>query len=571
MEAAVTPNAHPPTVWDKWLKFWFAPADPTVLGFIRVVTGMLVLYNAVAYSFDLTNFFGADAFVDVATANRERRELHTFAGGLTSWEDLPKSLTLPEPPHRRKPVLAYVKALAEASPTDRDAKLRFLSRLTDLDRGPAENRSKSPNRIDHVFFGLSFVQSYIPADAEVRKNRLAALVDPALRGPVDTAAIPEFIRNLPKADRERMAVEIETFYDALPKDKEAREYVFNYLVESGASRGEFLDFLLTLPEDPKARDELIDYLEYWNVDKRRTYSTGKWTFSPWFHITDPTSMAVLHGAVIVLLALFTLGVFTRVTSVLAWLATVGYLHRCQNVLFGMDTMSNILLIYLMIGNSGVALSFDRLWARFRVAKYSLNTHGRLTEAARTFLDRPPPSVSAGLALRLLQVHFCFIYLASGFSKLKGASWWNHMAFWDTIANPEFTMIQYRWYESCLEMLASFRPAWALAAGMTTFFTIGVEVGLPFLVWTRLRPYVLVFGFLLHSGIAIFMGLTLFSMLMMTMLLGYIPGAAFRDRLFSYATEKKKVPFDPKDPASVATAARAVAWDRMAAVEPVLTK
>ena len=69
------------TVWDKWLRFWFAPADPTVLGFIRVVTGLLVLYNAVAYSFDLTNFFGANAFVDVATANRERRELPTFAGG----------------------------------------------------------------------------------------------------------------------------------------------------------------------------------------------------------------------------------------------------------------------------------------------------------------------------------------------------------------------------------------------------------------------------------------------------------------------------------------------------------
>ena len=119
-------------------------------------------------------------------------------------------------------------------------------------------------------------------------------------------------------------------------------------------------------------------------------------------------------------------------------------------------------------------------------------------------------------------------------------------------------------------LASFRPAYAVAAASTTFFTIGVEVGLPFLVWTRLRPYVVVFGFLLHTGIAIFMGLTLFSLLMMTMLLGYLPGATFRERLFSTAAVKTKVPFDPKVPESVAAAARAVAWDTKGAVEPVAT-
>jgi hypothetical protein len=129
------------------------------------------------------------------------------------------------------------------------------------------------------------------------------------------------------------------------------------------------------------------------------------------------------------------------------------------------------------------------------------------------------------------------------------------------------MIQFNWYLNGLEALVQFRPAFAFAAGMTTFFTIGVEVGLPFMVWTRLRPYVVILGFLLHAGIAIFMGLTLFSLLMMTMLLGYIPGAAFRERLFSNSTEKRKVSFDPGVPASIAAAARAVAWDRTGAVEP----
>jgi hypothetical protein len=575
MEAPVTPTGPLATAWAKWLKFWFAPADPTTLGFIRIVTGLLVTYNAVAYSFDLTNFFGATAFVDTATINRERRELPSFVGPINSWEDMRPVLTLPDPPHRRRAVLAYVRALA-ADPADvRAAKLQYPKRLLLLDwpAWPDKGPAAGPDRFDRVLTGLSFVKEYLPADDTVRKNRLAAVVNPVLRGPVDAAAIPDFIKAMPQSGpdgREEVVKEIEAFQAALPKEKDARDYVYQFLLETGLGRGELLDFLLSLPDDPKTRDDLVEYLTYWNVDKRKTYATGRAIFSPWFHVTDPAEMAVLHAAVIGLLGLFTLGLFTRVTSVLAWLATVGYLHRCQNVLFGMDTMSNILLIYLMIGNSGAALSLDRVWARFRVAKYSLGVHGKLTDAARTFLDRPPPSVSAGLALRLLQVHFCFIYLASGLSKLKGATWWNHMAFWDTVANPEFTLIQYRFYESCLEALAGFRPAWAFCAAMTTFFTIGVEVGLPFLVWTRLRPYVVVLGFLLHTGIAIFMGLTLFSLFMMTMLLGYLPGAAFRDRLFATSPEKTKVPFDPKQPASIAAAARALAWDTKGAVEPVAT-
>ena len=55
-------------------------------------------------------------------------------------------------------------------------------------------------------------------------------------------------------------------------------------------------------------------------------------------------MAVVHVGVLILILLFTLGLFTRVTSVLVWLAAVRYIHRTQQVLFGMDTMMNILLV-----------------------------------------------------------------------------------------------------------------------------------------------------------------------------------------------------------------------------------
>jgi len=31
--------------WRGWADFWFRPADPTTLGFIRIATGLLVLYG----------------------------------------------------------------------------------------------------------------------------------------------------------------------------------------------------------------------------------------------------------------------------------------------------------------------------------------------------------------------------------------------------------------------------------------------------------------------------------------------------------------------------------------------
>jgi hypothetical protein len=39
------------------------------------------------------------------------------------------------------------------------------------------------------------------------------------------------------------------------------------------------------------------------------------------------------------------------------------------------------------------------------------------------------------------------------------------------------------------------------------------------------------GFMLHAGVGVFMGLLIFSLLMMTMLVSFIPGTAIRAVLF----------------------------------------
>src|SRR5205823_5768158 len=178
-----------------------------------------------------------------------------------------------------------------------------------------------------------------------------------------------------------------------------------------------------LRDDPAERKAMLDYLDRWGVDPDRIYARGQYTWSIWFHVTNPSAMAVIHSVFIVIMVMFALGLFTRVTSVLTWLAALCYIHRSNQVLFGMDTMMNICMIYLMIGPSGATFSLDRWLAKRRAQRVLSGEIKGDFAAAQAVLQGPAPSVAATFATRLLQIHFCFIYFASGASKLKGGTWW----------------------------------------------------------------------------------------------------------------------------------------------------
>jgi len=89
--------------WQRWKDFWFHPSDPTTLGFIRIMTGLLVLYIHLAYSLDLQSFFGPHGWYAGRFIERERHELPHFVQPLNdSWGDpTPVYAQLSEFPHRR--------------------------------------------------------------------------------------------------------------------------------------------------------------------------------------------------------------------------------------------------------------------------------------------------------------------------------------------------------------------------------------------------------------------------------------------------------------------------------------
>ena len=68
------------------LNFFFAPTDPTAMGFLRIVAGCLVLYTHLSYSFDLSNFFGEFGWYGHKYVERERKEAPHFIPA-PAWED----------------------------------------------------------------------------------------------------------------------------------------------------------------------------------------------------------------------------------------------------------------------------------------------------------------------------------------------------------------------------------------------------------------------------------------------------------------------------------------------------
>lgn len=659
----------PPTAGRRWFHFWFAPADPTTMAFIRVVTGLLVLYTHLAYSFDLYAFFGEKGWYGLDAINRERREFpwasSSFTDGWKWWEETAR---FPDEPHRRAALMAFTRDLP-ADPAVLERKLAMLAvdrpdgyplpagrvamqfvnglnpdpkfrpdalkaLIGEIPRDPA--RDNFPPALEALVASLAepgkaaatnpklqklkadleelywtqpgytedlikavvpFV-STLPDDPAARAEALKAVADgvPHPRYPAPEAfksLVDETRKDDPNRLLRKLARDLEDVFAARPKadrgpptagDRkiarddawkqklqalaDARKYVALYFLESDdVHLINYVRFARDLACPAAEREKKLEYFRYWNAEKRFTTSTGNPIFSIWFHIHTPTEMAVAHAVMLCIMLMFTLGLFTRVTAVLTWLCCVSYIHRNQQVLFGQDTMMNILLLYLMVANCGATLSLDRLIARYRAAKGSLRRCGFIDGPTAAYLAAPSPSVASGFAQRLLQIHFCFIYMAAGLSKLKGAAWWNTGAFWDTMANPEFTLIHYEWYQDLLRLMVGERFLYASAAAFTVGFTLFVEIGLPFLVWTKLRPYIIIAALFMHFGIGMFMGLLIFSLLMMTMLVSYLPGSVIRRQLFGLPpAEKTRLTVDPTNPADVSKIAWAVAKDSAGKLE-----
>jgi hypothetical protein len=263
---------------------------------------------------------------------------------------------------------------------------------------------------------------------------------------------------------------------------------------------------------------------------------GQTYWSIYFHVEDAGWLWVIHSIILVIMFLFLIGLWTRVTSVMAWIGAMMYIQRLPAMLFGMDTMMNLALIYLMIAPCGAALSVDR-WLKVRRERRRLGP---------AYVPRPPePMVSANFATRLIQINFCLIYGAAGTSKLLGSSWWNGTAPNRFLLNYSFAPFDVALYSQFVKYLADHRWLWEVAGAGGVIYTLFLELGFTFLVWNRRsRWFMVCCSILLHTMIALLMGLVTFSLVMMALVLAFVPPEVVRQWLQS-AGEQTRLLFSAR--------------------------
>ena len=201
-------------------------------------------------------------------------------------------------------------------------------------------------------------------------------------------------------------------------------------------------------------------------------------------IDENRCVFLVFGVQVFSLLALLVGWQSRVAAALAWLSHLMLLNSGLLTAYGVDEFANIALFYCLVMPVGAAASVDALLdTRFR----------RQSDCSGPFL-------------RLLQFHVCIVYLAAGLSKARGEQWWNGEAIWRAVMQPEYCSFDMAWLASV--------PWVARSAGWGTLL---VEIGYAAFIWPRrTRPVWLLATVGMHLGIGVFMGLWLFSAVMIVL-------------------------------------------------------
>ena len=245
------------------------------------------------------------------------------------------------------------------------------------------------------------------------------------------------------------------------------------------------------------------------------YGYSDWGRSYLWHIESPSVIMLHHVLTLVVTASFAAGFLTRITAPLAWFLQIMYVHRLTGSLFGFDQIVTYSAMYLMLTRCGSLYSVDA-WLRGRLRKkdasMTLQMDGSRSGLVAWLLPSPEPTIAANVATRLFQIHLCVIYFFGGVAKTQGTSWWDGTALWYSVGNLEYQSMDMTW-------LANFPRLSSLLANTTLLW----ELSYAFLVWPKLtRPFVILIAVLMHGGIALFLGMITFGLMMIGANLIFVP-------------------------------------------------
>lgn len=185
-----------------------------------------------------------------------------------------------------------------------------------------------------------------------------------------------------------------------------------------------------------------------------------------------------------------LGIAPRITSPLTLLVVLSYIHRAPVVVTAFETVLCMLLLYVSLGpNQTIA---------------SLRTKARnSTSSEHHWLNN--------LAIRLIQVHLCLLYVLIAASKLGTPDWWTGAAFWYLLTDEQHRLLNLEFLTSSRYLMDLLSHAW-----------VAFEILFPVLIWNRrLSPLLVAVATLVWIFTAVVTGQIGYSLLMIVANIAFI--------------------------------------------------
>ena len=214
--------------------------------------------------------------------------------------------------------------------------------------------------------------------------------------------------------------------------------------------------------------------------------------------SSPGELMAIQVVGLAVLVLFTLGLWSRLTSILALVVILSDVHRGPMLTSQFEPVLTMVMCYLCLGPSGASWSLDRVLARRRAT----------TALARAAVESCSPSWAATISIRLMQVHLALLMATMGGAKLFGATWWVGSAVWWLATRPESRLVD-------VTGLGEY------SINFWTHAIVAIELGFPILIWfPLLRPLVLALAALVWISLALLTGQITFALVMLVASLSY---------------------------------------------------
>ncbi|MFD9394422.1 HTTM domain-containing protein [Streptomyces sp. NPDC060000] len=202
-------------------------------------------------------------------------------------------------------------------------------------------------------------------------------------------------------------------------------------------------------------------------------------------------------------ALFLLGWRTRVLSVLFAVVVTSFHSRAIFMTDGGDNLVLLMSLYLVLTACGRRWSLDARRDRLKsvragdVPEPTRSPFSHQLRDARTTLI----TVVHNCGMFVIAVQVCFLYGSAGLYKVQGASWGGGTAL-HYVLNLEL----FRPWPA----FSHFVDEHTLVVAVAGYMTVLLQVAFPFVLFGRLKYPVLAMLLGMHIGIAVLMGLPLFS-------------------------------------------------------------